>query len=162
MFGYTDTSPDPRLRPPGDPALLSYSGTLPGMSAGRAMGDEFLPWRRHLKARGFEIPERPLDIFKAAGTSASADGDFCAPHTAFSAEESDTSFIADQALEHLCLLDRELWFLHLVFLRPHPPLIAPRPHNTLCNPRDVAPPRRAKRVEQDAAQRPYLAHLLRR
>ena len=160
LFGYTDTSPDPRLRPPRDPALLSYSGVLPGMSAGCNMGEDLLPWRRHLKARGFEIPERPLDIFKAAGRSTSPDGSFAAPHTVFPAEDSDTTFIADQALHHLSLPEREPWFLHLVFLRPHPPLIAPQPYNTRCNPRDVPPPRRAESVEREAEQHPYLAQLL--
>lgn len=160
LFGYTDTSPDPRLRPPRDPALLSYSGVLPGMSAGCNMGEDLLPWRRHLKARGFEIPERPLDIFKAAGRSTSPDGSFTAPHTVFPAEDSDTTFIADQALHHLSLPEREPWFLHLVFLRPHPPLIAPQPYNTRCNPRDVPPPRRAESVEREAEQHPYLAQLL--
>ena len=160
LFGYTDTSPDPRRRPPGDPALRTFSGVLPGMSAGCAMGEDLLPWRRHLKSRGYEIPEEPLDIFKAAGRSASPDGSFTAPHTAFSAEESDAAFIADQALHHLSLPAQEPWFLHLVFLRPHPPLIAPQPYNTLCNPSDVARPRRAVSVEQEAEQHPYLAHLL--
>ena len=160
LFGYTDTSPDPRLRPPGDPALLTYSGVLPGMSAGCAMGEDLLPWRRHLKGRGYEIPETPLDIFKAAGRSTAPDGSFTAPHTAFSDEESDTAFIADQALHHLSLPAREPWFLHLVFLRPHPPLIAPEPYNTLCNPSEVAPPRRTASVEQQADQHPYLAYLL--
>ena len=162
LFGYTDTSPDPRQRPPGDPALLTYSGVLPGMSTGCAMGEELLPWLRHLKARGFDIPERPLDIFKAAGRSASADGSFTAPHTVFPAEESDTAFITDQALHYLGLPAREPWFLHLVFFRPHPPLIAPQPYNTFCNPKDVAAPRRAESVEREAEQHPYLAHLLSR
>ncbi len=162
LFGYTDTSPDPRLRPPGDPALLTYSGVLPGMTAGCAMGEDLLPWRRHLKGRGYEIPETPLDIFKAAGRSAAPDGSFTAPHTAFSAEESDTAFIADQALHHLSLPARAPWFLHLVFLRPHPPLIAPEPYNTLCNPSEVAHPRRTGSVEQQAEQHPYLAYLLAR
>ncbi len=160
LFGYTDTSPDPRLRPPGDPALLTYSGVLPGMSTGCAMGEDLLPWRRHLKSRGYEIPEEPLDIFKAAGRSAAPDGSFTSPHTAFSAEESDAAFIADQALHHLSLPAHEPWFLHLVFLRPHPPLIAPQPYNTLCNPAQVARPRRAGNVEQEAEQHPYLAYIL--
>ena len=160
LFGYTDTSPDPRLRAPGDPALRTYSGVLPGMSTGCAMGEDLLPWRRHLKVRGYEIPERPLDVFKAAGTSTAPDGSFSAPHTAFPAEDSDTAFIADLALHHLSLPDQAPWFLHLVFFRPHPPLIAPQPYNTLCNPGDVAPPRRAASPEQEGEQHPYLAHLL--
>ena len=160
LFGYTDTSPDPRLHSPGDPALLTFSGVLPGMSTGCVMGEDLLPWRRHLKAQGYEIPEAPLDIFKAAGRSASPDGSFSAPHTAFSAEESDAAFIADQALHHLSLPAQEPWFLHLVFLRPHPPLIAPRPYNTLCNPAEVAPPRRARNIEKEAEQHPYLAYIL--
>ena len=32
LFGYTDQSPDPRTLPPGDPALTSYEGILPGFT----------------------------------------------------------------------------------------------------------------------------------
>ena len=160
LFGYTDTSPDPRLRHAADPALRTYSGVLPGMSLGCAMGEDLLPWRRQLKARGYDIPAEPLDIFTSAGRSTSADGRFSAPHTVFTAEDSDTAFIADQALHHLSLPQQEPWFLHLVFLRPHPPLIAPEPYNTLCDPEAVAAPRRAASLAQEAAQHPYLAYLL--
>ena len=32
LFGYTDVSPDPRHRAPGDPFLRSYEGVLPGFT----------------------------------------------------------------------------------------------------------------------------------
>src|SRR5262245_39045418 len=34
LFGYTDTSPDPRRFAAGDPALTTYEGVLPGMTVG--------------------------------------------------------------------------------------------------------------------------------
>ncbi len=162
LFGYTDTSADPRLRPAGDPALLSYEGILPGMSAGCLMDGQLLPWRRLLKAKGYDLPKQPMDIFKPAGRSESEDGSFSAPHTVFDAEESDTAFITDQVLQYLSLPHQEPWFLHLVYLRPHPPLTAPRPYNTLCNPAEVPAPRRAANAAAEAEQHPYLAHLLSR
>ena len=36
LFGYTDTSPDPRRYPPEDPVLTTYEGVLPGMTRGPA------------------------------------------------------------------------------------------------------------------------------
>ena len=42
LFGYTDTAPDPRRFPPGDPALTTYEGVMPGLlrrlAASRAYG----------------------------------------------------------------------------------------------------------------------------
>ena len=35
LFGYTDTSVDPRTVPPGDPRLSSYEGILPGFRVAR-------------------------------------------------------------------------------------------------------------------------------
>src|SRR5258708_23932565 len=62
LFGYTDTSVDPRLYPPGDPALNSYEGVLPGFSPGVVMSNGNRPWLADLARKGYAIPKRPNDI----------------------------------------------------------------------------------------------------
>ena len=44
LFGYTDTSPDPRRYTPDDPALKTYEGVLPGMTVGLQLPDHMAAW----------------------------------------------------------------------------------------------------------------------
>ena len=69
LFGYTDTSVDPRTVPPGDPRLFSYEGVLPGF---RALIED--PWEkgspawgRWLAAQGFDVPVEPPRSVRAHG-----------------------------------------------------------------------------------------------
>jgi len=57
LFGYTDTSPDPRDYPTDHPALTTYEGVLPGMSVEVLLttGD-ITTWVDWLRARGVSIP----------------------------------------------------------------------------------------------------------
>ena len=50
--------------------------------------------------------------------------------------------------------------MHGVFLRPHPPIIAPEPYNAMYDPAAVPMPRRAETLDAEAAQHPYLAYAL--
>ena len=61
----------------------------------------------------------------------------------FSADDSETTFMADAILRYLSVRRDENWFVHGVFLRPHPPIIAPEPYNAMYDPADVPLPRRA-------------------
>lgn len=159
LFGHTDTSPDPRGLAPDDPRLRSYEGVLPGMSAPVHMTEEMLPWRAHLEAKGYPVGAGPLAVFRPAGLSPGPDGG-ARPRPLYPAADSDTAFIADQVLSHLRAHKGESWFVHMVFLRPHPPLIAPEPYNTLYARAEVSRPARLDSAEDEARQHPYLAHLL--
>ncbi|MCB2002083.1 MAG: sulfatase-like hydrolase/transferase, partial [Rhodoferax sp.] len=77
--------------------------------------------------------------------------------TLFKAEDSDTNFMADQVITWLGDHRKDDWFMHCVFLRPHPPVIAPEPYNALYDPADVELPRRKATVEEEARQHPHLA-----
>src|ERR1700757_5040097 len=63
LFGYTDTSPDPRRYPPGDPALTTYEGVLPGMTVGLQLPDHMAPWIADLKAKGYRFEGRH-DVYR--------------------------------------------------------------------------------------------------
>jgi len=80
----------------------------------------------------------------------------------YKAEHSDTAFRTDAALDFLDARAAEPWCLHLVYLRPHPPFVAPEPYNKLYHPDEVPGFTRAANAAEEGAQHPYLAwHLSR-
>ena len=161
LFGYTDTSLDPRGLPADDPRLRTYENVLPGMSVGVQMTGEVGPWRAALKAKGYAVPEAPDEIYKVTGHSPGPDGGQ-RPHPIFPAEDSDNAFIADKVMQYVSAHAGEPWFVHAVFPRPHPPIIAPEPYNTMYTRAEVGMPQRLASPAEEARQHPYMAYLLER
>lgn len=155
LFGYTDTSADPRGLAPADPRLRTYTGVLPGMTPVCAMNEEETPWRAHLAALGYEVPERPFDIWRPIRDATGR------ARARYSAEHSDTTFLTDQLLRYLWSVRGQRWFAHVSYLRPHPPLVAPPPYHAMYDPADVAPPACCDSREALAASHPFLGALLR-
>ncbi len=146
LFGYTDTSADPRTLPPDSPWLRTYEGVAPGFRAELLLPEDE---GEYLEALG-------LDHEEAYG------GGFLLP-APFPAEASVTAFLCQRFLGWL---DRQRpaagWFAHLAFLKPHPPLVAAEPWFSLIDPGELPPPARAASVEAAAALHPWLAaHLAR-
>ena len=161
LFGYTDTSVDPRTRDPGDSALRTYAGVLPGMSAVVRMDSDHWPWRRHLARRGYEVPDDPALLF-APGHDDRAPGQAIgAAAMPWPAEDGPVGFLTDAVIEHLSEKGPEPWFVHVSYLAPHPPFIACAPWNAMYEPDAVPPPVRAPTPEDEARQHPYLAWHLR-
>jgi len=129
------------------------------MTVGVHTTEPMIPWRADLKAKGYAVPEDALSVFAPVGTSRAEDGSE-RPKPLYPAEDSDSAFIADHVLRYLSVRRHEPWFVHAVFLRPHPPLIAPEPYNTMYRRDDATAPRRRDSAAAEAAQHPYLAHLL--
>ncbi|MFN3984920.1 MAG: alkaline phosphatase family protein [Rhodocyclaceae bacterium] len=167
LFGYTDTTPDPRGLAAGDPALRDYGGILPGFREGMRYDDEVcLPWLAHLRRRGYSLPEHGLDTYlptpdARAATAAAGLGHAAAP-ARYRAEDSDTAYTADRVIEYLQGRGDRPWFVHAVFFRPHPPLYAPEPFNHLYPPEAVPAPQRHPEVASEAAAHPFLAYWLAR
>ncbi len=159
LVGYTDTTPDPRGLDPADPALTDYGGVMPGFRVEMRYDDEFCrPWMQDLARRGYEVPADPLAVFQPAEPAPEGVG-HSAPPTRYRAEHSDTAYTADRVLDVIARATRP-WFVHAVFLRPHPPLYAPEPYNRCVNPDAVDPPLRRESVHTEAGQHPYLAQWL--
>ncbi len=161
LFGYTDTSPDPRHHAPDDPALKTYEGVLPGMTVGLQLPDHMAAWIADLKTKGYDLPHGRRGVYKPVPNYPGADGrghSFAPP--AFGAADSETTFMANAILRHLSVRREQNWFVHGVFLRPHPPIIAPEPYNAMYDPAAVPMPRRAATPNEEAAQHPYLAHAI--
>ena len=160
LLGYTDTGADPRGRAPGDPALTTYGGVLPGMTPVRWNAPHWRAWFAHLKAKGHAVPERFLEIYRPREDASAAGRGLTYAPAAYAAEDSETAFLTDAALEHLSTAGDRPWFLHLSFLAPHPPFVASDPFHDMYDPADVPAPVRAASVAEEAAQHPFLADYL--
>lgn len=141
LFGYTDTTPDPRIHDPADPVLRSYEQPMAGFDEIVEMRlEESYPWRAHLAARGYDLPDYSRFYAPQAGDGRARrlnDPAF------YRAEDSDTAFLTDQCLTHLAQRRGQDWFAHLTYIRPHPPLVAPAPYNDMYSPAALPPTRHA-------------------
>ncbi len=64
LFGYTDSSADPRAMAPEDPRLKSYEGVLPGFRIEATLNEACLAgWLSELARKGYDVPERHADIY---------------------------------------------------------------------------------------------------
>ena len=162
LFGYTDTSQDPRGLAAGDPWLKSYEGPLPGIRPVCLMIGTPTPWTDWLRARGFEVP---ADIRFAYGyRDDGPDYEDGAPHPKplkYPAEVDDTAFLVGQTIDYIRSAQRP-FIAHLSLLRPHPPFVAAEPYNTLYDPASVPGFTRLATPEEEGRQHPWLAHQLQR
>ena len=161
LFGYTDVGPDPRAHAPGDPALSSYEGLLPGMTPVIWLKDDQLAWLADLRAKGYDVPPGEKEVFrpKADLPAAAGRGPTFAP-ACYRAEDSNTAFLTSEAIKYVSVRQDRPWFVHISYLAPHPPFVAPEPYHALYDPSDVPPPARAASPEIEAEQHPWLAHYL--
>ena len=129
LYGYTDTSPDPRQYPAGDPVLTSYEQVLPGfMEAQEMRFDSNRAWLSHLDQLGYDIAPGN-SVFRPAGPNPDSPA-------LYAAADSDTAFLTDRLLADLPSRD-DGWCAHITFIRPHPPFVAPAPYNELLNKADM-------------------------
>ncbi|MCC7273339.1 MAG: sulfatase-like hydrolase/transferase, partial [Alphaproteobacteria bacterium] len=157
LFGYTDTSMDPRGRDPADPALTTYEGALPGLDPELLLTESLEPWAAWLKAKGHDVPARLTDLYRPDRTrDAAGRGPTFAP-MGMPAEDEITFYLADRVREWLAVNGGRPWFLHVSFIRPHPPYVAPAPWNAMVDPADVPPFVRAPTRAAQGAQHPWLA-----
>ena len=134
LYGYTDTSMDPRMFAADDPAMRSYEQVMPGFTEVVEMRlEESWPWRAHLASKGYDVPPFP-EIFRPNGERPD-DPAF------YRAEDSDTAFLTDATIADLTVRPKG-WFAHLTYIRPHSPLVAPAPYNKMYNPASLLGPDR--------------------
>ena len=123
LFGYTDTSVDPRTVPADDPRLTTYEGVLPGFRP--VVHDPWeagsRQWGRWLAARGVDVPSEPRRLYEPIEHyPADAHGATWAP-TQFGPELSETAFLVEAVTGWLDRHGDEPFFLHASFIGPHPP-----------------------------------------
>jgi len=153
LFGYTDTSLDPRDISDDDPRLRYFEGVLDGFSIGAEHNDGNLDaWIQWIKAQG-ETIENEGDLYRSI--DGYKDG-FHRQSASYSAAHSDSAFLVSKTIEHIDSYANQPWFVHLSFLRPHPPWIAPEPYNTLLASDAIALPTRHHGRSQEAAVHPFI------
>ncbi len=150
LFGYTDTSADPRILPPDDPRLRSYEGLLPGYRPELLLLEDAAPWLDHLASRGYGR----MSVEEAYG------GDLGSP-ARWRAEDSETAFLTDA---FLAWLDRQRarsgWLAHVSYIKPHPPLVAAAPWHDLVAPAATPVPVRAPSIAEEGRLHPWLSACL--
>ena len=140
LFGYTDTSADPRGRDPADPALRSYEGVMPGFTELLVMQSETChPWVADLLAKGYEVPQALGDIYLPVSPEPARPAALTDP-ALYRAEDSDTAFLTDHAIAALSTRQRGGWCAHVNYVRPHPPFVAPAPYNDMYAPGKLPQP----------------------
>lgn len=138
LFGYSDTSLDPRVHDADDPRLRTYEGIMPGFDEVVEMGSEVSqPWRDDLAAKGYDLPDytRFYEPQPAPGAPRRLDDP-----AFYRAEDSDTAFLTNAFLDDLRGRGNTGWFAHLTYIRPHPPLVAPAPYNRMYDPKGLPLP----------------------
>jgi arylsulfatase A-like enzyme len=156
LFGYTDTSVDPRTVTPDDPRLRTYEGVLPGFDPVGAVAEgNPVPWLDWMRAAGLDLPDdwRLFVDQPAEGTKW---------RTQYDAKHTETVFLTDRLLDFVN--DRSTtgkpWFAHASYLRPHPPFLAPAPYDTMYDPASVPEPTRAATRAEEGAQHPLLGLMI--
>jgi arylsulfatase A-like enzyme len=149
LFGYTDTTLDPRSKHISDPLVSSYEQVMPGFNEKLEMRlEESYPWRSFLKQQGYQTPD--YSKFYYPKTTIGCDPKIDDP-AFYSAQHSDSAFLTDQTLNGLSVRTNQSWFAHVTYIRPHPPLVAPKPYNTMYKNTDFPDPIRHldKRCEEN-------------
>jgi arylsulfatase A-like enzyme len=162
LFGYTDTSVDPRGREADDPWLRTYEGPLPGIRVAVMMGEKPQAWTDWLKAQGHAVPDDIRYAYSVRGPGPDyEDGAPVPKPLALPVEADDTSFLVDRCIDYIRGA-KGPFVAHLSILRPHPPFIAPEPYNAMYDPASVPGFARKASPDDEAAQHPWLAHQLSR
>lgn len=157
LFGYTDTSPDPRQHDPNDPALKTYEGVLPGFAVRQSLHEDDKPWLSWLTTRGYD----PAEFDKIHQVEQEEDERVSLAPPRYSHDETQTAFLTNTFLTWLEEQQGEdrPWMAHVSFLRPHPPIAVPAPYNTMYDPEEGPDFAGAESAEKEASAHPVIAAL---
>ena len=137
LYGYTDTSYDPRGLEKNDPRLFTYESPMYGFDQVCHLpeGNPEL-WADHLKQHGYKI-KKSNELYNSR--QAKKGEGFIYKAWEIPTEHSDTSFLADRAVADLQNAT-EPFFMHISFLKPHPPFVVSEPWHSLIDPGSLEPP----------------------
>jgi arylsulfatase A-like enzyme len=157
LFGYTDTSRDPRGEPDDSPWLRTYEGPLPGVRPIVHLDGQPKPWTDWLAAKGYAVPENAQAAYSWRDPGPEYEDGAPEPRPlAFPAEVDDVAFLTGQLIDYLEAANGP-FIAHLSLLRPHPPFVAPRPYNAMYDPAAVPGFNRAATAEAEGRQHLWLA-----
>jgi arylsulfatase A-like enzyme len=158
LFGYTDTSQDPRAFHPDDPALRTYEHPMNGFEEVVEMRFEMsFPWRSHLITQGYDF-DAYQDVYRPVPPEGRAPK--INDPALYRAQDSDTAFLTDRFLATMPAYRETDWFAHLTYIRPHPPLVAPAPYNDMYDPNALPLPTRLATPDHERANHPFFGPTL--
>ena len=104
--------------------------------------DFFAPYNEYLRKQGYLVPNPWLDYANSAeGEDDEILSGWHMRHANLPArikkEHSETAFITDRALEFFQENQERAWCLHLSYIKPHWPYIAPNPYRDMFGPQHV-------------------------
>ena len=155
LFGYTDVGADPRIREAKDPELRTPSSVLPGMTPVVHMDEGLRPWIEALRHRGYEVEDDPKTLFRPNREGIDPQRGRTFAPTWYRAEDSGSAFLTDEAMAYISTRDTTPWFVHISYLSPHPPFIAPEPYNALYDAADMPLPVRHASPQEEGMQHPW-------
>ncbi|MDN3518236.1 alkaline phosphatase family protein [Aquisalimonas lutea] len=111
--------------------------------------DPDLAYNRYLRAKGYEGDNPWHDYANAAddGSGDVASGWYLrnAHRPArVPAEDSETAYMTDRAMDFISEAGDQPWCLHLSYIKPHWPYMAPAPYHDMYGPEDIKPPNRSE------------------
>ena len=136
---------------------------MPGFRVGVLLDEGIEPWCAWLEAHGYDVPEVRTDIYRPADVPVPADRGATWAPAVYAAEHTESAFITEAAidwLESTVAADDGPWCVHLSYLRPHPPYLAPAPYHDMFDPADMTPPVRHGSPAEEAAVHPFLGGAL--
>jgi arylsulfatase A-like enzyme len=160
LFGYTDSSVDPRTVPADDPRLFTYEGILPGFrEVVRDPWEEGSPaWGRWLATQGVEVPANPHQLYEPIPNFPGAEDHSSSWAPAqFPAELSQTTFVRQAVTSWLEDNADRPFFVHASFIRPHPPRRNPVGYHDLYDAEQITSFAGCPTAEEEAAIHPLAA-----
>ncbi len=160
LFGYTDTGLDPRKYPDEEARKHGYESMMPGFEEGLLLPAEKPDaWIKFLRKTGYGFDSLEATYRQVSNYPGSdLRGRTYAP-PAYADEHCQTAFLTREAISYIDAAP-DNWFVHLSYLRPHPPFVAPEPWNRMYDPNQVPLPIRADVFPTQSAQHPWLAAAL--
>ena len=156
LYGYTDTTADPRGLDPDDPRLRTFESVLDGFEPAQLLDADYRPWVEWLEGHGYDMSDvdryrRPDPSFPGAADRAAT----WAPPP-YTAEHTETAFITERVIEDIDQAEGP-FFIHASYIRPHPPFVVPAPYHDMYDPADVPAPTIAATRAEEAGIHPFTA-----
>ena len=159
LYGYTDTSWDPRYLDPQDEKNFTYESPMEGFDPVCHLTESnSVTWANYLNKNGFEI-KNAKDLYQNRKPK-KGQGFIYEPFE-IPTEHSDTSFLANRAIQDLKKIT-DPFFMHISFLKPHPPMYVSEPWHSLINPDDIDLPIMNKTYEEMIKDHPFLKEIIHR
>jgi len=159
LYGYTDTSLDPRYLDPQDERNYTYESPMEGFDPVCHLTESNSDtWGSYLNENGFKI-KNTKDLYQ--GRKPKKGQGFIYEPFEIPTEHSDTSFIANRAIQDLKKIT-DPFFMHISFLKPHPPMYVAEPWHSLINPDDIDLPIMNKTYEEMIKDHPFLKEIIHR